>query len=394
MNILYIHQYFNTPKEPGGTRSYWISKKLVDRGFKVIVITSKRGSDQPRFKTIEGIKIIYVNVSYDQSMNLIQRAYSFLKFTLLSTIEALKIRNVKMVIATSTPLTIGIPALIIKIIKKTPFIFEVRDLWPDVPIEMGAIKNPILIKLLKALEIRLYKESSHIVALSPGMKDGITKYVQPNKISVIPNMAKIAEFWPRNKNLEIMEHLKLGKNQFRIIHFGAIGKANDIITILKSFKSFNNKDYELIFAGGGSEEFHCINYCKENNLDNVRFIGRHPMDKISEIVNLCDVSLVSFKNIPILYTNSPNKFFDSLSAGKPILVNSAGWTKDIVEKNKCGLYFHPENPKEFEKALKILKEDIELYNQMSLNARKLAINKYDKEILTEQFYQILYNLCL
>ena len=217
MNILYIHQYFNTPKEPGGTRSYWISKKLVDRGFKVIVITSKRGSDQPRFKTIEGIKIIYVNVSYDQSMNLIQRAYSFLKFTLLSTIEALKIRNVKMVIATSTPLTIGIPALIIKIIKKTPFIFEVRDLWPDVPIEMGAIKNPILIKLLKALEIRLYKESSHIVALSPGMKDGITKYVQPNKISVIPNMAKIAEFWPRNKNLEIMEHLKLGKNQFRII---------------------------------------------------------------------------------------------------------------------------------------------------------------------------------
>ena len=76
------------------------------------------------------------------------------------------------------------------------------------------------------------------------------------------------------------------------------------------------------------------------------------------------------------------------------MVNSAGWTKDIVEKNKCGLYFHPENPKEFEKALKILKEDIELYNQMSLNARKLAINKYDKEILTEQFYQILYNLCL
>lgn len=394
MNLLYIHQYFNTPMEFGGTRSYWISKKLIDRGFNVTIITSKRNSDQPRFKTIEGIKIIYVKVGYNQSMNLIQRAYSFLKFTLLSTIEALKIQNVNMVIATSTPLTIGIPALILKKAKKVPFIFEVRDLWPDVPIEMGAIKNPILIKILKALEIRLYKESSHIVALSPGMKDGVMRYIQPKKISIIPNMAKIAEFWPRNKNLEIIEQLKLARNRFRIIHFGAIGKANDIITILKSFKSFNNKNYELIFAGGGSEEYHCMNYCKENSLENVRFIGRFPMNMISEIVNLCDVSLVSFKNIPILYTNSPNKFFDSLSAGKPILVNSAGWTKEIVEKNKCGLYFHPENPKELETALKILREDSGLYNQMCINARNLAIEKYDKEILTEQFYQIVNNQCL
>lgn len=391
MNILYIHQYFRTPEEPGGTRSYWISKELLNQGHCITMLTSNEGrKNVVGTKNIDGIEVIYLDVDYSQNMSIIKRLYSFLRFMIHSTRTAFALREIDLVIATSTPLTVGIPALFLKKIRKIPFIFEVRDLWPEVPIQMGALRNPLLQWASRYLEKVIYKNASHIVALSPGMEDGVLKYVSADRVSMIPNMAKIGEFWPRQKNERLRKDLGLKENAFKIIHFGSIGLANGIKTVIESAEILkDDKTVEFVFIGGGSQEKELKDDCERKGLRNVYFLGGFPMKETSEIVNLCDVSIVSFLDIPILYTNSPNKLFDSLSAGKPVIVNSKGWTKDLVEKYNCGFYVDPHRPEDFVRKIKWLQANADVATEMGRESRLLAETEFDKGILCKKFARLV-----
>jgi glycosyltransferase involved in cell wall biosynthesis len=313
---------------------------------------------------------------------------------LRGTIIAMKQKKIDLVIATSTPLTIGIPALILKKWKKIPYVFEVRDLWPEVPIQMGIIRNMFLKKITRWLEKLIYCNATHIIALSPGIADGVlSSGISPDKIVVIPNMSKIDKFYPREKNFELMRELGLNENSFKVIHFGALGYANGIKLVVESIKLLkNNGEIEFIFIGGGMMEEELQRECQKSGLENVFFMGNFPMEKTSDIVNFCDVSLVSFLNIPILYTNSPNKLFDSLSAGKPIIVNSAGWTKKLVEENACGYYVDPDIPSDLIEKLFFMKNNQKLLEEMGWNARRLAEIKYDKSLLCKQFSDVISKL--
>ncbi|MCC3217362.1 glycosyltransferase family 4 protein [Chryseobacterium sp. X308] len=391
MNILYIHQYFVTPQEPGGTRSYWLAQELIKNGHKVTMLTSSsKFSEDIKVVNIDGIEVVYIKEDYNQNMSVSRRLKAFLKFMYKSSVVGWKQKDIDLVIATSTPLTIGIPALILKWFKKKPFVFEVRDLWPEVPIQMGAIKNSWTIKTTRLLEKTIYKNASRVIALSPGMQDGVVKYIPKEKTSMIPNMAKMDEFWPRGKNDQLMEKLGLKKDSFKIVHFGSLGLANGAHSIIESAKLLKDReDIEFLFVGGGSTEQDLVDEVEKNNLKNVKFLGKFPMTDVSEIVNFSDVSMISFLDIPILYTNSPNKLFDSLSAGKPIIVNSAGWTKDIAEKYHCGYYVNPNHPEELVEKVLYLKDNPEVVKSMGQNARKLAETVYDKSILCKKFVEVI-----
>lgn len=391
MKVLYIHQYFFTPNEAGGTRSYWLAKELVNNGHQVTMLTSSfKFQNNIHNTNIDGIDVIYIKENYSQNMSIFSRLKAFLGFMYKASVIAIKLKNIDLVYATSTPLTIGLPALILKKIKKTPYIFEVRDLWPEVPIQMGVIKNNIIKKLLIEFEKLIYRNAKHVITLSPGMAEGVLKYESAQKVSMIPNMSKIDFFWPREKDFDLMKKLDLNPKSFKLIHFGSLGIANGVYTIIESAKLLKNNDnIEFIFIGGGSTEQDLKDLCIKYNLNHVHFLGTFPMDKTSEIVNFCDISIVSFLDLPILYTNSPNKFFDSLSAGKPIIVNSAGWTKDLVEKHSCGFYVNPKNPLELVRKLKELKNDTSTIKSMSENARILAETVYDKSILCNEFSKVI-----
>jgi glycosyltransferase involved in cell wall biosynthesis len=391
MNILYIHQYFKTPSEPGGTRSYWIAQELIKKGYTVTILTTSSNiKANIERKEIDGINVIYLRVHYHQKMSIIRRLISFCSFMIKSSYYALSEKKVDLVIATSTPLTVGFPALVLKKIKGISYLFEVRDLWPEVPIQMGALKNKFIRTFAIWFEKTIYKNAKHIVALSPGMEAGVLKFEKQEKISMIPNMAKIDVFYPRPKNLELVEKLGLNKDSFKLIHFGALGIANGIDTIIETANLLkDDNSIEFIFIGGGSTEEAMKNKCKKNQLKNVHFLGKYAMQQTSEIVNFCDISIVSFLNLPILYTNSPNKLFDSLSAAKPIIVNSAGWTKELVEKNECGYFTDPTNPQDLIDKILYLKENLTILNKMGMNSRKLAESKYDKSILVNEFISIV-----
>ena len=253
MKILYIHQYFKTPSEAGGTRSYWLAKKLVDSGFNVTLYTTSDNLNEKKVvEIVDGIKVVYIRLPYSQKMNISQRLYSFVSFMIKATFFALKEKNIDLIFATSTPLTVGFPALVLKKIKKIPYLFEVRDLWPEVPIQMGGLKNKLLQKLAIYFEKTIYKNAKHIIALSPGMYDGVIKYVSSSKVSMIPNMSKIDEFCQRKKNLNLLNKLGLKDSSFKIIHFGALGLANGIDSIIESAKLLkDDSSIEFVFIGGG-----------------------------------------------------------------------------------------------------------------------------------------------
>lgn len=395
MKILYIHQYFNTPLEPGGTRSYWFSKELIKAGHEVIMFTSAREGQESFIekKNIEGIEVAYVRNTYKREMSVFQRGWSFLRFMFYAIVFSLRQKNIDIVYATSTPLSVAIPAMVTKWLKGCPFIFEVRDLWPEVPVQMGAIKNKLLIKSLYLLEKKIYKSAVHIVALSPGMEEGVLKYGIPKKkVSMIPNMSKKDEFFKRPENIDLAKSMGIDVNRFNAVHFGAMGIANNLEYIIDAasiLKKKNNQQIDFVFLGTGGVESKLKSRCQSEGLTNVHFLGKHPMKTVSEIVNLCDVSIVSFLNLPILYTNSPNKLFDSLSAAKPVIVNSAGWTKTMVEENHCGLFTDPESPEALADVLAMLEKSPEMVKEMGNNSRHLAETVYDKTIACKAFIDVI-----
>lgn len=391
MKILYIHQYFRTPSEPGGTRSYWIARELVNRGHQVIMVTSTNNyHSETKIETIDGIEVHYVDNAYDNYLSKFQKVKSFIRFLIKSVNEGKKIPDVDIIYATSTPLTVGGVALALKKMKKWPYVFEVRDLWPEFPIQVGAIKNKLIIKLLRKFEKSIYDNANHVVGLSPGMVDGVLAAGTPKeKTSMIPNMAKPEEFFPHEKNLKIVEKFGLNLNHFNVIHFGSMGMANGLGYIIEAARELDGKGVDFIFMGAGATEPKLKATVEEYGLDNVRFLGNHPMKTVMEVVNCCDLSLVSFMNLPILKTNSPNKLFDSLSAGIPIAVNSAGWTKDMVEENDCGFYADVESPHEMAKKILAVKDDKELLARWGKNARRLSETTYDRKILVAQAADVI-----
>lgn len=394
MKIVYIHQYFVTPQEPGGTRSYWISKELVKRGHEVTMITSIEGNRHKPGKTnIDGIDVVYIENPYDNSFSPLQKIWSFVKFIFKSTVEASKEKNVDLVFATSTPLTVGAVALFLRFYKGWRYVFEVRDLWPEFPIQIGAVKNPLLIWILRKFERCIYKHSEHVIALSPGMQEGVIQAgTSPEKTSMVPNMSKPDLFYPHEKSKETIEKFGIDTNKFNVIHFGSMGKANGLEYIINAaiiLKSQNEQDVNFIFLGEGATQPKLEKMVRDNNLDNVQFLGNHKLATVVEIVNCCDASITSFMNLPILKTNSPNKLFDSLSAGKPIIVNSAGWTKEMVEQNNCGFYVDVEKPEELAEKLVKYKDDKELLDKWGKNARELSLKVYDKSKLSAQVADIL-----
>ena len=181
-------------------------------------------------------------------------------------------------------------------------------------------------------------------------------------------------------------------NKFNVIHFGSMGRANGLEYIIEAAKSLKERgceDVNFIFMGDGATLPLLKSLVEEYGLKNVQFLGNHKMDIVSEVVNCCDASITTFKNLPILKTNSPNKLFDSLSAGKPIIVNSAGWTKDMVEKENCGFYVNVEKPEELADKLLLYKDNKDLLDEWGKNARRLSVEVYDKDILSAKVADVL-----
>lgn len=396
MRITYLHQYFATRKSITSTRSYEIAKYLVSQGHEVTMVTTdafleeelkdKKYSQKVSYKTDEGINVIAQRNDYSNHMSFQRRILAFLKYLKFAYDESRK-NNADIVFATSTPLTVAIPTLALHFLHRSKYVFEVRDLWPEAPRQIGAIHNPLVLWLMKKLERSIYKHAEQIVSLSPGMSDGIIATgVNPEKVTMVPNFSDMKLFERVDENLVDKMIGQYGvENKFVLAHIGAMGKANGLdylIQVAEILQKRNDNGVAILIAGDGMTKEKLEESCRAKGLNNVVFTGYIPRENIPEITSLANVTMTCFKNLPILATNSPNKFFDSLAAGKPIIVNSNGWTKDIVEKNQIGYYVDPENPSELADLLQKLKGQVSELKRISPKIKQLAQEQYavDKQV--------------
>ncbi len=389
--ILYIHQYFKTPQEGGAIRSYYLSKGLVDNGFGVEMITSHNESIYT-VKEIDGVKVHYLPVKYNNDMGFVRRILSFFKFVRKAKRLAKRIDNIDHAYITSTPLTVGLIGLWLKRKLGINYTFEVRDLWPTAPIEIGAIKGRFFKNQLYRLEAKIYRHAERIVALSPGMRDWIKKVVPDKDVFMIPNMADCQFFKKEIKDPKLIEFYHAEK-PFVVTYLGSIGATNHLeflLNIAEEARTANlNIDFKVVGEGSQLQNIKLKAYLKK--LTNIEFIGHQNKEGVRRILNVTDATYVSFADLPVLATNSPNKFFDSLASGKLTIVNTPGWTKDMVEQYKCGFYAEPHKPKDFVNQLKPYLENRELLETSKNNARTIAESLYSKKLQIDKLVKVLNN---
>lgn len=402
MKILYLHQYFITRSGIGGTRSYEFARYLQRQGHQVTVVTAAPGQvdgrRQTRRRTIDGIKVLELSAGYGDPIQGTRLPYSkrivnFFAFALAAAWAGLFLPKPDVILATSTPLTIGIPGVLISRLRRVPLVFEVRDLWPEAPIQMGALKSPFSIWAARWLERAIYCHSSHIVALSPGMRDGIVATgMAPDKVTVIPNASDLDLFSPHIKGCDFRDKLALN-GAFTCLYFGTMGEANGLNFVLDAATELKRRrvtDVAFVLHGDGKERPILEARAVSEALTNVRFSNQMPgKDAIAQLVAAADVCMTIYKNVPILYTCSPNKLFDALAAGKPVLTNMPGWLQDLLEQNRAGVFVEPDNPANFADKILSLRDNPALCAEYGRNARRLAEEKFARAQLARQLEEIL-----
>jgi glycosyltransferase involved in cell wall biosynthesis len=401
MHILYIHQYFTTPLGITGTRSYEFAWRWVKAGHKVTMLTTTAqltdsdlkdavGSFFKRF-TIDGIDVLALAVPYKQKMGILKRCLSFLAFLLLASVVALFIRKVDIVYATSTPLTVGIPAVVLKRLKRVPFIFEVRDQWPAAMVEMGFLKNKLLIGIAACLEKTIYKHSAAIITVSDGMAEGVRQVAgQTKPIYVIPNGADLDSFRPDIDGDDIRKKNKWD-GKFVLLHAGVMGRVNSlefIIDVAEKLK--DHKSILFVLVGEGSNKGTLENRVKELGLTNVQILPSVPKQKIAAFFSASDVVTAIIGNFQgVERRASLNKFYDGLSAGKPLLLNYSGWQGKLLEDNHAGFGCKLCDVDQFvEKVLYLNSHRKELL-EIGQNARRIAEELFDRNKLAIQALSVL-----
>lgn len=396
MKILYLHQYFITPKFSGGTRSYEFAKQLVEMGHEVTILTSyqKPTGNKDWFYSMEkGIDIYWFPLKYSNYSTFYQRIKMFILFAWKTLFKANKI-DADIVFASSTPLTIAIPAIFISKLKSIPMIFEVRDLWPDVPIAMKILKNPILIYLSKVLEKFAYLCAHSIITLSPDMKKGIlNKNIFPNKIAVIPNSSDLDFFkYQKNQSIKFRNERLWLKDRPLIIYTGTFGKVNNlsyIILLAEELRKIKS-EIRIILVGDGVEKKELINMAIKKDVfeKNIFFQDSIPKIDLPKYLSAADITANLVIDTKENWANSANKFFDGLAAGKPIFLNHGGWMQDFVIKYKCGVCMYGKNLKEVAKELDLLLNNKKKLKSMGKASKKLAKLYFDRKIHADQLETI------
>jgi glycosyltransferase involved in cell wall biosynthesis len=396
MKIIYLHQFFNTPKTPGGTRSYEFAKSLIKMGHEVVMITSYREpfKNSRWFQTDEdGIEVHWIPLKYSNYLNFFERLIIFLLFSWKSYFKAVKIKA-DIIFATSTPLTIAIPAVLISKKKNIPMIFEVRDLWPEVPIAMKVLKNSILIYVAELLEEWAYKNSSSIIALSPEMKEGIIKKkIDPKKIAIIPNSSDLEKFEFNEKLAFNFRHERHWlKNRPLLVYAGTFGRVNNLTYAIELAVELKKQKSEIriLLIGDGYEKKQLIEDAKKNDVfeKNLFFEEPVPKENMSAYLSAATIAANFVVNIRQNWANSANKFFDCLAAGKPILLNHGGWMQDLVLKYECGLCMHGKTIEVVAKELDLAISNSTWLKSAGEAAKNLAKKNFDRNIHTDQLETI------
>lgn len=386
MRVLYFHQHFSTLEGSTGTRSYHFAKQLLAAGHRVTMVCgsgalSKSGLSGPFFRgkregVVDSIEVIEFELPYSNYDGYLRRSLTFLRFAIRSVFLTLT-QDYEVVFATSTPLTVALPGIAARWLRAKPFMFEVRDLWPELPRALGAIRNPLLLSIMDLLELLAYRSATSCIALSPGIAQGIIRRgVSGDRVIIAPNGCNL-ELFASDTTAPLPEIPGLPNKAFVATFTGAHGVANGLNAAIDAAAELlkqGRSDIYLIFVGDGKEKPALMERARLENLNNCLFAEPMPKKLLAQFLcRRANAGLMILSDVPAFYYGtSPNKFFDYLASGLPILVNYPGWMAEMIDTNGIGIAVPPNDPAAFAKALIYLADHQDAAAEMGRRGRELA----------------------
>lgn len=400
MHIIYIHQYFTTPVMSGGTRSFEMARRLVAAGHRVSMITSNRdgGGRSGWYTTNEaGIDVHWLPVAYSNQLSYPRRVWAFVRFAIASARRAASVQC-DVIFATSTPLTVAIPALYASWRRSIPMVFEIRDMWPAVPIALGVIRNPVLVWLARLLERTAYKRSAHIVALAPGMKeDVVAGGIAPEKVTVIPNGCDLDVFGttatieggPREKYPWLAAR--------RLVVFtGTLGRANGVSYLARvaAFVKLIDPEIRFVVIGDGADTAAVRSVALQSGvLDSTFFMFQaQPKHVAAQWIRSADLVMCLFTGPRAIWKDAvQNKFFDAVAAGKPTASNFEGFQSLVAVEHGIGVILDSEDHAKAAKQLVEILNDAQWLAGVAARSRVLAEGDFSRDVLAKRLLTVLTN---
>jgi len=396
VHLLYFHQHFSTPRGATGIRSYEMARRLIATGHTVTMVCGSYGGASTglegpftrgrRRGTVDGIDVIEFDLSYSNRDGFLRRSATFLKYAWGSLWLALTERY-DLAFATTTPLTAGIPAIAARFLRSKPFVFEVRDLWPELPRAMGVITNPLVLGAMSLLEWISYRSADRCVALAPGIARGIAQRGVPeDRIAMIPNGCDIAIF---RSGAGPWRPDGVDDDDLLAVFTGTHGIANGLDAVLDGARVLRERgrgDIKLALVGDGKQKEALKRRAVAEELSNVLF--HPPVDKrrLAGLMAGADLGLQVLANVPAFYYGtSPNKFFDYIAAGLPVLNNYPGWLADMITEQDCGFVVPPDDPVALADALERAADDRVRLKEMGLRSGALAERDFGRRALADRW---------
>lgn len=393
MRILYVVQHFAGPSGAGSSRVFENARRIVAAGHEVTLLCGKL--DRSRDADLEeaaaaGIAIRRAPILYSQKQSYLRRLWTFQRYMRWAVRAGKEVDRPDVVFASSTPLTVGDVGRLLAKHHRAPFVFEVRDLWPEVPISLGVLKTPVLRWLARRMARRVYAAADRIVALSPDMKRVIAGWGFPeDRIAVVPNAADNDVFGDgavHARRGEVRRELSWGSDLVAI-HPGAMGKVNGLdylLDVAKALDARGEPGIRIVLVGDGGERPRLERRVRAESIRSAAIYPPVPKREVAAWIAAADVGVVTVAAKPFLEMNSANKFFDFLAASRPIVLNYGGWQAEVLRDSGAGRDFDPRDPSAMARGLVALRDDAEGRARMGDRARALARERYDRDRLAAQ----------
>ncbi|MBX7234800.1 MAG: glycosyltransferase family 4 protein [Caldilineales bacterium] len=415
MRVLLIHQAFVGPGEAGGTRHYELARHCADEhGIRFTVVASPvsylsgQTSGRAGVEDYDGVRVLRAYTPATLHRSFVWRIIAFLNFMITSGWLALRSGPADVVMGTTPPIFQAVSAWATAAVRRRPFLLEVRDLWPEFAIDMGVLKNPIVIVLARWLERFLYARSTHLLVNSPAYRDYlIAKGIPPAKITFIANGVEAGMFDPDPDQGQGFRRAWGLEDRFVVTYAGALGAANDIPTLLKAAKRLSERSersqrsdrfdrdarpIHFLLVGDGKERANLEALTAEWQLDNVTFTGPVPKAAMPEVLAASDACVAILQDIPMFRTCYPNKVFDYMAAGRPTVLAIDGVIRQAMEAAQGGIFVRPGDDEALAAAITRLAAAPDRAKAMGEAARRYVLQNFDRRQQAEQFAALLQRL--
>ncbi|GAA2511506.1 glycosyltransferase family 4 protein [Pilimelia columellifera] len=396
MRVTYLTQYFRTPRMVGGTRAYEMARRLVDRGHEVTVVSGSPGADLLDGDTTtdeDGVTVRWLPVLCDNQMSFQARMRAFASFATRASSVAARLRH-DLVFATSTPLTIAVPGVVAARRRGAPMVLEVRDLWPQLPIDFGALRSPVSRRAAFALESWAYRNAASVIALTPGIVDSIRDRFPGSQVHLVPNGADLELFDVDAGQTAALRqrHSWLGDRPV-ILYAGTVGLANGVDYLVRVAEQLGRHDHRaavVIVGGGGELDAVRRQAAASGVLDrNLFVVGQVSKQEVPAWLSTASMAVSCLRDLPSLQGSAPNKVFDALAAGRPVAVNYGGWLTDQLVDAGAGIHLPPHDPAEGARRLAELIGAPDRLRSARAAAARLGGERFNRDYLFEQFHAVL-----